>query len=293
MNLRNLFRYGVLAIALMGIAVAMDHDRNDEKILIIGCKPWDENIKDVQGLEKADFLDFLPHAAPKEGLPSHFHHYDLNDTGLCPVDKYIPGKFSDFAEKNPHKYSTIIIDWATYQHVRRPGAWKDFSLLLSPGGNLVVPINRTVGTLGNACGLYYVSAAEIFISGIPQSRDFKKDKIYLEKKDDRNLKFALIATDGLPAEGEIDFPITGELNDNIVHSGKNDIIQKINKVKINRSQEAAKGIKDVIKSLFHSVKILSYGEIPALECFDILRRDEMKQRFGDFNPAIIFATKKN
>ena len=114
--------------------------------LVIGCRPWDENIKGVGGLVTAHFVDFQISGSP-ETTPKNFHHLDLNDDG--PYSKEsdfykgpLTGKFSAFAKGNAEKFGLIIIDWITYQHIRRGEAWSDFATLLSGGGRLVVPVTR-------------------------------------------------------------------------------------------------------------------------------------------------------
>src|SRR4051812_27453776 len=112
MNLKHLFRYGVLAIAFMGIAVAMDDDQGNNKFILAGCRPGDDNIQGVKGLEKADYLDFNNRGLPNP-LPKNFYHIDWNDNGTSDA-----GKLSEFAKANPETYPLIIIDWATYQHIQ-------------------------------------------------------------------------------------------------------------------------------------------------------------------------------
>jgi len=104
--------------------------------LIIGARPWDENLEGVKGIETAHFVDFLiPPESPKS-LPDNFHHYDLNDEG-----HFGAGKFSDFATACERKFSTIFIDIVTCQHIKRDGVWGDLKKLLHPPfGNLIIPI---------------------------------------------------------------------------------------------------------------------------------------------------------
>ena len=112
--------------------------------LVIGCRPWDENIKGVDGLAKAHFVDFRADGAPA-AVPN-FHHLDLNDDG--PYSKEsdfykgpsFAGKFSEFAKGAEGQFKTIIVDWITHQHIRRTEAWIDFLNILSEGGRLVVPV---------------------------------------------------------------------------------------------------------------------------------------------------------
>lgn len=87
--------------------------------LVIGCRPWDENIQTVNGLSQAHFVDFRADGAPVEA--PNFHHLDLND-----AETFSAGKFSEFAAQATEQYKTIIIDWITYQHIRRSVTWGDF-----------------------------------------------------------------------------------------------------------------------------------------------------------------------
>lgn len=131
--LNKILQYGIMAICLFSNSIAMEKSNCDE-LLVIGVRPWDPNIEGVRGLEKAEFVDFRDAGAPHP-VPSTFHHLDLND------GKVNDGaNFSDFAHTNPGKYKTILIDWITYHHIRRSGAWKDFSTLLKTGGKLIIPV---------------------------------------------------------------------------------------------------------------------------------------------------------
>ncbi len=103
--------------------------------LFIGCRPWDENIKEVDGVAQAHFVDFRANGAP--AVAPNFHHLDLNDEG-----NYESDRFSDYATNNQGKFKTIIIDWITYQHIRREEAWLDFFNLLGEGGKLIVPVTH-------------------------------------------------------------------------------------------------------------------------------------------------------
>ena len=101
--------------------------------LVIGCRPWDENIQTVNGLSQAHFVDFRADGAPVEA--PNFHHLDLND-----AETFSAGKFSEFAAQATEQYKTIIIDWITYQHIRRSVTWGDIFNLLGEGGKLIVPV---------------------------------------------------------------------------------------------------------------------------------------------------------
>lgn len=152
MNLKILFQYGLMGLCLMGCSMnnakAMDTDYNSDKILVVGCRPWDLNIQDIPGLERAHFADF--YADGEIPVASRiFHHLDVNDGGpyseaSTSYQGPVAGKLSDFAASNPGRFETIVIDWATYHHFHREGAWADFSTLLSPGGNLIVPVSVSV-----------------------------------------------------------------------------------------------------------------------------------------------------
>lgn len=139
MKLKKLFKYGLMTVCLLGNAVSME---DNSELLIVGCKPWDLNIQEVNGLETAHFVDFMLHGAP-EVISPKFHHLDLNDTGI-----YSAGKFSEFAVNNPGSFNTIIIDWMTYHHIGQNNnnndnvnpAWESFATLLKPDGQLIVPV---------------------------------------------------------------------------------------------------------------------------------------------------------
>ena len=103
--------------------------------LVIGCRPWDENIQTVNGLSQAHFVDFRADGAPVEA--PNFHHLDLND-----AETFSAGKFSEFAEGNAGQFNTIIIDWITCHHIRRSVTWGDFFNLLGEGGKLIVPVTH-------------------------------------------------------------------------------------------------------------------------------------------------------
>jgi len=142
MILKTLVKCGFMAIFLFGHSMGMDDSCKEVKQLVIGCRPWDANVQGFSGLETGltGFVDFLTEFGPKAPCPQYhpstgFHHFDVNDDGL-----YEAGNFSAFAASHPGQFQTIIIDWATWQHVRRDGAWADFGTLLGSGGNLIVPV---------------------------------------------------------------------------------------------------------------------------------------------------------
>lgn len=137
MKLKNFAKQAFTVFCLFGDALTMDAPINYDKTLIIGCRPWDENIQDVEGIETAHFVDFMIHGAP-EVITASFHHLDINDSGISQA-----GHFSDFARTNPEKFKTIIIDWATCHHFKRDSAWTDFATLLAPDGVLIIPVIRT------------------------------------------------------------------------------------------------------------------------------------------------------
>ena len=140
MNLKKLFQYGFIAACLFGSTLAMEDD--SDKLLVVGCKPWDLNIQMVSGLETAHFVDRMLQGAP-EVISPKFHHLDLNDTGI-----HAAGKFSEFAISNPETFNTIIIDWMTYHHIGENNinndnvnpAWESFATLLKTAGQLIVPV---------------------------------------------------------------------------------------------------------------------------------------------------------
>lgn len=100
MKFREILQYGLMAIFLLGNTIAMDE--NEE--LVIGCRPWDKNVEEFQGLNTAHFVDFQIAGAPEQ-IPAKFHHLDINNKGVNGS-----GNFSEFASKNPGKFKTIIID---------------------------------------------------------------------------------------------------------------------------------------------------------------------------------------
>ncbi|MBX3487574.1 MAG: hypothetical protein KF798_06705 [Candidatus Paracaedibacteraceae bacterium] len=132
MILRNLFKYGLMAIFILQNAIGTESDR----VLVIGCRPWDNNMQGFSGLKTAHFVDRMIMGAPT-AIPSNFYHLDIDDEGM-----YSSGKFSDFANDNIGKYKTIIVDWATYQHIHQDIAWTNFAKLLDANGNLIVPVAR-------------------------------------------------------------------------------------------------------------------------------------------------------
>ena len=140
MYLKKLLKYGLMAIYLYGnsisIAMAMDDKKSEEKILIVGCRPWDKGLQEIENLKEAHFIDFMATGSPNPP-PANFHHLDINDTGGNSA-----GKFSDFAAENSGIYTTIIIDWMTCHHIRRNTAWSDFASILKPVGRFIVPVTH-------------------------------------------------------------------------------------------------------------------------------------------------------
>ena len=116
---------------------AMDLEPEIDRLLVVGCRPWDKNLEDVQGLNSAHFIDFMADGMPEEA-PKKFHHVDLNDRGMNGSEK-----FSTFAVKNPGTFKTIIIDWATCHHIREHSAWQSLLMLLEKNGTLIIPVTST------------------------------------------------------------------------------------------------------------------------------------------------------
>lgn len=122
----------LMVIGFFGETKAMENNKQ----LIIGCHPWDENMREFRDLDTSDFVDFrVEHTGAPEILPSNFYHLDTDNRGL-----YSSGNLSDFAKNHAAQYHTIIIDWATYHHIRREDAGVDFARLLTTNGSLIVPV---------------------------------------------------------------------------------------------------------------------------------------------------------
>lgn len=130
MELKKLVQYGLMAVCLLGNAIAME----ETDVLVVGCRPWDKNVESFQGFNTAHFVDFRIEGAP-EPAPTKFHHLDINNEGSLES-----GNFSEFATTNLEKFNTVVIDWATYHHFRRDTAWTDFVNLLKSGGKLIIPV---------------------------------------------------------------------------------------------------------------------------------------------------------
>jgi hypothetical protein len=125
MKLNQLFKYGFMAACLLSSvtnnANAMEAEKEDKKdiafiktakkpkSLVIGCRPWDENIRGVS-FPNVHFVDSHIHKDKYEGekcvrsyvpepdqISSAFHHLDLNDV-VYEVSETckgpFPGKFS-------------------------------------------------------------------------------------------------------------------------------------------------------------------------------------------------------
>jgi len=115
------------------LLVPLDTFSMTEDTLVVGCRPWDDNLKNV-ALGKAHFLDFMDMGRTQVG-DTTFHHIDFNDTDL-----YSAGKLSSFALTNRQTYATIIIDWMTQHHIRSEEAWRHFYSLLKPQGKLIIAV---------------------------------------------------------------------------------------------------------------------------------------------------------
>ncbi|MBS0185235.1 MAG: hypothetical protein JSS34_02625 [Proteobacteria bacterium] len=113
--------------------VSFDVFSMSEDTLVIGCRPWDDNLKNV-ALGKAHFIDFMDMGHTRVG-DTTFHHIDFNDTNM-----YSAGKLSEFSLANPKKYTTILIDWSTQHHIRSDAAWGYFYSLLKPEGKLIIAV---------------------------------------------------------------------------------------------------------------------------------------------------------
>lgn len=139
----------LLCIFCVGIANAAHEDgAHAPRLLVIGCRPWDENIQGVPGIKTADFVDFMIEGAPLP-IPSNFHHVDCNETGCFSQvsDWYqgpLAGKLSDFARTKKRQFDGIIIDFGTFYHLENPVLWGHLGSLLKPGGFLVIPVTESM-----------------------------------------------------------------------------------------------------------------------------------------------------
>jgi hypothetical protein len=133
-----LFKYVFIGLSVIGTSIAMEDEMNNAgEMLIIGCRPWDENVQGVEGIENAYFVDFMNNGVPNPP-PENFHHRDINDAG-----QHGAANFSELVNFFPEHFNTIIIDWMTYQHIHRAAAWNDFETLLTQGGKLVIPVTSS------------------------------------------------------------------------------------------------------------------------------------------------------
>lgn len=132
MIFKKILTYTFIIVFSIMNANAMD----DEALLVIGCRPWDKNMQAFSGSDKADFIDFLiEHTGAPSKLPENFHHIDVNDACLYGSDR-----FTDFAQSHSGYYDHVIIDWATFQHIRQDSAWSNCAKILKDNGILTVPV---------------------------------------------------------------------------------------------------------------------------------------------------------
>ena len=130
-------------------ASPLELETNTEQTLVIGIRPWDQNVQDPvfnEVLSKAHFLDFMADDGPTP-LPQNFHHVDLNNDGYFSKESEdYKGPYStpmsQFALQHQGHFQTILFDMATYQHARRDGAWADLKSMLKNGGKLIFPVFR-------------------------------------------------------------------------------------------------------------------------------------------------------
>jgi hypothetical protein len=124
----------VLKVLSLESAFAMDDSLENQKVLVIGARPWDKNIEDLKIKEYAHFLDFNNHGYSDE-YAKRYHQYDINHHKVFDAPD-----FQVFAQENTGKYPTIIVDFATFQHVRRKDAWEDISILSPSQGGIIIPV---------------------------------------------------------------------------------------------------------------------------------------------------------
>lgn len=115
-------------------------------LLIIGARPWDQNLKDpsFDKVREAHFIDYSAHGG-SDPLPKKFHLVDFNDNGVYSKESEdYKGPFttplSQFAPMYNNHFQTILFDLMTYQHVRRKEAWADLKSMLKEDGRLIVPV---------------------------------------------------------------------------------------------------------------------------------------------------------
>ena len=70
-----------------------------KKVLIIGCKPWDDNVQEVQkheALKTATFVDFNP-MIPQDQWPENFKFLDVRNQNTNGARN-----FKYFAQRTPN-----------------------------------------------------------------------------------------------------------------------------------------------------------------------------------------------
>jgi hypothetical protein len=117
-----------------------------QSTLVIGCRPWDDNICSFSERNSAYFIDSwlgIPDKIPSE-LPQTFHRVDLNDEDeIDPTQTNTIElqKFSDFSEKYMSHFDNIVVHWLTEYMIKRRGpAWGNCFKILKDYGTLIVPV---------------------------------------------------------------------------------------------------------------------------------------------------------
>jgi hypothetical protein len=188
MILKRLIKYVLSVVFVITSANGMDDDTS----LIIGCRPWDQNMQAFSGLESANFIDFMvEHTNAPSQLPQNFHHIDVNDTKM-----YASGSLSDFANSHQGAYNNVIVDWATFQHIRENSAWANFSKILADNGTLSIP----VASISFKEGPVSQQKAEELIETGQLRCLFQKVEILSAKDVLHEPQFALLRRPNLPEE---------------------------------------------------------------------------------------------
>ena len=107
------------------------------KLLIVGNRPWETSLKDVQGIDSAEFVDSLDFKKPTSN-PKNFHHHQFNND-----------EFTYFAKNNAGRFKTIIIDWTRFDYIGKNVNFENFDILLSEDGMLIIPVTQCRLDIGN------------------------------------------------------------------------------------------------------------------------------------------------
>lgn len=98
-------------------------------LLIMGARPWDENIRGLGLPGSTYFMDFRDDGHP-DPMPETMHVVDWNNMG----------EMVNFSKAHKSQFGLVLVDWVTEKHIRNSMTLIPFNIVFQTGGAIVVPV---------------------------------------------------------------------------------------------------------------------------------------------------------